>query len=82
MAVKTLKSKKRNSKRDSVNLTTEVLKRAVKSGSLNLEKDAMDLMGYTVIEENGWVIRKYRNGKTTKVSKLVKSKRPKKLVLD
>ena len=37
-------------------------------------EESMNLMGYTVIEENGWIIKRYSDGKIEKLNKVPKLK--------
>lgn len=65
-----------------VYLTTQLLLRAVAKGSKNLELEEMELMGYVVKEQKGWVVKIYANGDVEKISKIETITRSKHLALD
>ena len=64
MATTTKKKKKRNY------LTKEITKRAGKKGLLKASKNAMADMGYIVIAQNGWVVKKFPDGSTIKLTRI------------
>ena len=74
--------KKSGPKKGVAYLTTRAMERAVAKGSKGLEAEAIALMGYTVREQDGWVVKVYANNKIEKISKILTSKRPSKIVLD
>jgi hypothetical protein len=74
--------KKQGPKKGVAYFSTRLLKRAVVKGTKNLENDSMSLMGYVVIQQGNWVVKKYPNGKVVKIKAIKKIKRPKTLVLD
>lgn len=43
-------------------LTKRMVIRAAKSGVREAAKETMAVMGYVIIAENGWIVRKYPNG--------------------
>ena len=45
-----------------VYLTTQALQRAVSAGTKNEKTEAFELLGYTVKEKNGWVVKEYEDG--------------------
>ncbi len=63
-------------------LTKRALIRAVTKGTKNEELDAMNLLGYTVKEEDGWVVKLYASGEKERISKIVVSKSSAEVVLD
>jgi len=60
------KSKKRANNR--VYLTKRRLASAARTGIRKAAEETMRIMGYTVIAENGWVVRKYADGRIEKIS--------------
>jgi len=64
-----------------VYFSTRVLKRAVAKGTKSVASKAMALVGYTVKELDGWVVKEYKDGSIEKISKIEKAS-PNKLVLD
>jgi hypothetical protein len=67
---------------ETVYLTTRILERALRKATRNLTEDAMKRMGYIVTVVDGWVVKKYPDGKSERLSKLPKVKTPKKIALD
>ncbi len=51
-------------------LTKRILISAAKRGFKEAAEEAMQLMGYTVIAQNGWVVKKYANGTIEKISRI------------
>jgi len=43
-------------------LTKRVVVRATKKGMKKASKETMDTMGYNVIAQNGWVVKKHKDG--------------------
>ncbi|TSD67759.1 hypothetical protein FFF34_010335 [Inquilinus sp. KBS0705] len=43
-------------------LTKRVVIRATKKGMKKASQETMDTMGYNVIAQNGWIVKKYRDG--------------------
>jgi hypothetical protein len=82
---KSLKKKsprKQGPKKGLAYFTTQALERAVKKGTKKKAENAKSLIGYTVKELNGWVIKEHKNGRIEKISRIPKTKRPNRLVLD
>ena len=75
----TVKKKSKNAK---VSITIKILERAVKVGTRNLAEEAISLLGYTVTEKEGWVVKEYSDGRIERVSRIHQSKRSSTLVLD
>lgn len=59
---------------DDDELTAEFIEAALKEGTKNLTQIAMDLMGSVVTIEDGWCIRKYKDGKIEKIKRIRKVK--------
>ena len=55
-------------------LTTRALERALSKATRNLTEEAMELMGYIVITEDGWVVKKFKDGSVEKIEKIKKVK--------
>jgi len=51
-------------------LTKRRLASAARSGIRKAAAETMQVMGYTVIAENGWVIKKYADGRIEKMSQI------------
>jgi len=49
-------------------LTKRILISAAKRGVVIAAKETMDIMGYTVIAKDGWVIKKYADGTIEKIA--------------
>ncbi|MDI1355295.1 MAG: hypothetical protein PSX36_10265 [bacterium] len=75
-------TKKSGPKKGVAYLTKRALTRAITKGTKNEESDAIDLLGYTVKEDNGWVIRQYASGQKERISRINVSKSSSTLVLD
>jgi hypothetical protein len=48
------------------------LERAVSKGTKDVSKIAIDLVGYTVVEMKGWVVKEFEDGSYEKISKIEK----------
>ncbi len=60
-------------KKDSSNrpyLTKRRLASAARTGIRKAAADTMEVMGYTVIADNGWVVKKYADGRIEKMSQI------------
>jgi hypothetical protein len=83
---KTKKKKKRASAVEEpkpVYLTKQILIRAINKGSRHLAAEALEIMGYNVVEKDGWIVKIDKNGDVIeKISKIKKIKRPRKIFLD
>ena len=53
-------------------LTKQLLQRASRTGTAQASKETIDTMGYTVIVENGWLVRKEKDGTITRIKRLEK----------
>jgi hypothetical protein len=67
---------------ETVYLTKRILERAVKKGTKNLSKEQMELMGYVVIAEDGWVVKIFKDGTKEKISPISTSNVKWPLILD
>lgn len=52
----------------SVYLTKRKLASAARAGVRKAAEETMQLMGYTIIADNGWVVKKYADGHIEKIS--------------
>jgi hypothetical protein len=48
-------------------LTKRILIRSARAGGSKAAKEAMKLMGYIIVSENGWIVKKYADGRTKKI---------------
>lgn len=62
--------------------STRSLERAVSKGTKDKAQVARRLVGYTVKEANGWVVKEYADGTIERISKIKTTPRPKTLELD
>ena len=51
-------------------LTKRRLASAARTGIRKAAVETMELMGYTVIADNGWVVKKYADGHIEKISQI------------
>lgn len=63
-------------------LTKRILEQAANTGFARAAEQTMKVMGYNVIVQGDWVVKKHQDGTIEKISKLEKSKTKTKLVLD
>lgn len=83
------KSKKKATSRNAegkrvkkASLTKRALVRAVNKGTRDKAAKAMELMGYVMKVEDGWVIKVDKDGKKTRVSELETEPTPTKIIVD
>ena len=62
-----------NSAKNSEYLTKKLLIRATSKGFKEASANAMSVAGSIVIVKNGWVVRKFKNGKEERIEKVHKS---------
>jgi len=53
-------------------LTKRRLASAARLGIRKAASETMKVMGYTVIADNGWVVKKYEDGQIEKISRIEK----------
>jgi hypothetical protein len=63
-------------------LTTRILEQAANTGFAKAAEQTMKVMGYNVIVQGDWVVKKHQDGTIEKISMLEKSKTKTKLVFD
>lgn len=51
-------------------LTKRILIRAARAGIRKAEKETLAIMGFNVIAENGWVVKKFLDGRIEKIARL------------
>jgi len=62
-------------------LTKRILKQATAKGFRDASKNAVDVADSVVVVKDGWLVKRFKNGKVVKIKKLPKIK-PSKIVLD
>lgn len=75
-------AKKRGPRKGLGYFSVQALERAVSKGTKKKAGIAIEQVGYTVKESEGWVVKEYEGGREEKISKVKKTKRPTRLVLD
>ncbi len=79
----TAKAKVASKQKNKTNyLTKRILEQAANTGFARAAEQTMKVMGYNVIVQGDWVVKKHQDGTIEKISKLEKSKTKTKLVLD
>ncbi len=63
-------------------LTKGVVIRATKKGMKKAAKETMDAMGYNVIAIDGWVVKKFKDGKIERIEEIKTPKHSGPLALD
>lgn len=63
-------------------LTKRMLVNAAAKGFKKASEEAMQLMGYIVIAQDGWVVKKYADGKIEKLSLIEQVSHPNVIALD
>lgn len=76
------KVKERKNKQENAYLSKRVLVRAASPAFRKASREAMEIKGYVIKAENGWVVREDKDGKITRISQLEPVKRPSIIVLD
>ena len=51
-------------------LTKRILRNAARTGVRQAAMETMNIVGYNVIAHNGWVVKKYANGRIERVTPL------------
>ena len=74
-AVKTVISKKLKGKTGDP-LTKKILIKAASVGFSKAAAKTMKVMGYNIIVKDGWVVKKFADGRIKKISKLEKTNKP------
>jgi len=63
-------AEKKKRKEQKPYLTKRILISAANRGFRQAAKEAMELMGYVVIAKDGWVVKKFADGRIEKISPL------------
>jgi hypothetical protein len=63
-------------------LTKRRLSSAASAGIRLAAARTIRVMGYTIVAENGWIVKKYPDGRVLKIKKLAKQKKNLRFVLD
>jgi hypothetical protein len=63
-------------------LTKRRLSSAASAGIRLAAASTIQVMGYTIVAENGWVVKKYPDGRVLKIKKLAKQKKNLRFILD
>ncbi len=75
-------AKRRSTKQSSPYLTKRRLVSAARAGVRKAAAETMEVMGHTIIAHNGWVVKKYADGKIEKISRIETEKTNSALALD
>ena len=51
-------------------LTKRVVVRAIKKGMKKVSQETMDIMGYNVVAQDGWVVKKHKDGTIELIEKI------------
>lgn len=65
--------REKDKKRNKAYLTKRVLVRATRKGTRSIASEAMNIKGYVVKAENGWVVKVHRTGQQERLSRLNRS---------
>lgn len=76
------KNKAGEKREPKVYLTKRLLLRLAKKGFKEAGENAMRRMGYIVIAQDGWVIKKYADGRIEKLSQLETALNDQPIILD
>lgn len=63
-------------------LTKRIVARAARKAINDAAEKAMTVMGFTIVAQGEWIIKKYADGKVEKVTKITHVNRRRKIVLD
>jgi hypothetical protein len=63
-------------------LTKRVVVRATKKGMKKASEETMNTMGYNVIAQNGWVVKKHKDGSIELIEEIKTSDHPGPISLD
>ena len=73
---------KKSKKPKTAYLTKRILVSVARAAIRKASDSAMDIMGYVVKAENGWVIRVDKDGTRKRLTKISQGKKPSEIVLD
>ena len=63
-------------------LTKRILFRQSNKAMNEAAEGAMELVGYVVVAEDGWVVKKHINGNVERIKQLETVEQPEKIILD
>ena len=63
-------------------LTKQLLQRASRTGTSQAARDTINRMGYTMVVQNGWLVRKEKDGTVTRIKRLEKTSHRKGKIID
>lgn len=63
-------------------LTKRILFRRTNKALKEAAEEAMELVGYVVVAESGWVVKKYQDGRIEQIKRLEVVEQPEKIILD
>lgn len=62
--------RKKDEGKDGVYLTKRILVRLARTAFRKAAKESMERMGYIVVAEHGWIIKKFRDGRIERLHEL------------
>lgn len=65
--------REKDKRRNKAYLTKRVLVRATRKGTRSIASEAMNIKGYVVKAENGWVVKVHHTGQQERLSRLNRS---------
>lgn len=63
-------------------LTNRILKTTSRNAFKDASKRAMNTVGYIIVAEDGWLVKKFKSGKTEKIKPLTENSSKQKFQLD
>ncbi|WP_268122881.1 hypothetical protein [Roseivirga pacifica] len=63
-------------------LTKRILFSRTKKAFKDAAEDAMNLVGYVVVAEDGWVVKKHQDGRVERIKELDQVEQPQRIILD
>jgi len=82
MISKDKKKKKTSTKTEKAYMTKRLVVRVASSAVKNASRRAMEVAGYVIKAENGWIVRENIDGSKSRISKITKINHPKEIALD
>lgn len=79
---KKVAKKKVGPKKGTTYFTTQSLERAVKKGTRSVRSKAVKSAGYTVVQKGDWVVREFADGRSVRISRIIRTRRTGTLALD
>uniref|UniRef100_UPI0040484D93 hypothetical protein n=1 Tax=Roseivirga sp. TaxID=1964215 RepID=UPI0040484D93 len=69
-------------KKETKYLTKEILLRKSKQAITKAADDAMEMVGYVIKAESGWVVKEYQDGRKERIKAIETVVRPNDIILD